>query len=167
MKPFYLFLLTEAYTNAASDYLLEQIENEIADASKLPGMTKENGKLVFNGEEVVGINGIKTPEEVGKINPIEDLQPVETIEPVEKLESVKRTNEVEKIAPLTFVKELLSKIKVDTKDVKSISPVEAQEVESLTPVVSKQEVESMEEVVGKIEVPEAVANSLLKGMIMV
>merc|ERR1719259_1004145 len=149
MKPFYLFLLTEAYTNAASDYLLEQIENEIADASKLPGMTKENGKLVFNGEEVVGINGIKIPEEVGKINPIEDLQPVET------LESVKRTNEVEKIAPLTFVKELLSKIKVDTKDVKSISPVEAQEVESLTPVVSKQEVESMEEVVGKIEVPEA------------
>merc|ERR1712212_46708 len=69
----------------------EKVDNEIIE--NIPGMTRDKyGNLLYNGEEVVSINGIGTgPEEVV------DMEEVESSSPIEKMDEVVGLAEVESL----------------------------------------------------------------------
>jgi len=149
-------------STAARPNLQKQVENEIEEASNIPGMVKRNGHLYFNGEEVVGINGMGLSEEVIKEEPVISSKLVQNIEAVNRKENVDFMSEVLSKLPVRTLEEILSKdLVVNKQDIKSISPVSATEVKRLTPVDTMEEVVDMSEVVEKIPIPEEVYQRMM------
>merc|ERR1712212_582153 len=81
----------------------EKVDNEIIE--NIPGMTRDKyGNLLYNGEEVVSINGIGTgPEEVV------DMEEVESSSPVEKMDEVVGLAEVESLRRVYNKRPVISK----------------------------------------------------------
>merc|ERR1712212_54573 len=77
----------------------EKVDNEIIE--NIPGMTRDKyGNLLYNGEEVVSINGIGTgPEEVVDMQEVLGMQEVDAQEVV-GMDEVLNMEEVTKIQPV-------------------------------------------------------------------
>merc|ERR1712212_1188645 len=134
----------------------EKVDNEIIE--NIPGMTRDKyGNLLYNGEEVVSINGIGTgPEEVV------DMEEVESSSPVEKMDEVVGQAEVESLRRVYDKRPVISKQEIarmkelaNMLEVLGMQEVDAQEVVGMDEVLNMEEVTKIQPVRVQ-EVPEDV-----------
>merc|ERR1719447_2544263 len=108
----------------------EKVDNEIVE--NIPGMTRDKyGNLLYNGEEVVSINGIGTGPQEGV-----DMEEVESYSPVDKVDEVVGQAEVESLRRVYNMRPVISK----------------QEIARMKELANMQEVVGMDKVLNMEEV---------------
>merc|ERR1711962_10644 len=134
----------------------EKVDNEIIE--NIPGMTRDKyGNLLYNGEEVVSINGIGTgPEEVVDMEEVESSSPVEKMDEVVGLAEVESLRKVYDKRPVISMQEIARmKELANMQEVLGMQEVDAQEVVGMDEVLKMEEVTKIQPVRVQ-EVPEDV-----------